>query len=387
MSKAAQRSENKIINVIDEFDYSTQNDSYNEQFRKWRRHKENKFSFSFSSNKNESIFIDGKGFIEENAVNAEKEIITKIFYVIGNAMLMWLVTDTIIVKFLIKFLSIIGVDVHNNFFNTSVYGGSMEIVIVLVAVSVIKVLASMIYIRKRFKVPLKVEFMHTMNHPSGLLTAISLVLLVCTAVNIPSAFSGETKEIYSFFRSIDTDVSVWGQAEFVIYTVFDIIVMSILNEMMFRGAMFAVCRQFGDAFAIIMTSLTAALLTHDFSDMGAVFLISAIGSYGMLRSGSIFTPIAVNIVYKMYSLALAIIEVDPSVNMSITRGMFMAAVFLSGAFGFIVCYLHNRKKNIKLAVYESEFSQGGRILFAVKVFPYIAVGIICIVYAIVGAMF
>ena len=140
-------------------------------------------------------------------------------------------------------------------------------------------------------------------------------------------------------------------------------------------------------FAIIITSLTAALLTHNFNDMAAVFLISAIGSYGMLRSGSIFTPIAVSIVYKMYVLALIVIEVDSSVNMSITRGMFMAAVFIAGTAGTIICFLHNRKKDIKLAVYKSEFSLGKRIVFSVKIFPYIAVGLICIVYALAGAVF
>ncbi|HAE51782.1 MAG TPA: CAAX protease family protein [Ruminococcus sp.] len=386
MNKAAQHS-NKIINVIDEFDYSTQNESYNEQFRKWRRKKENKFSFSFSSNKNESVFIDGKGFVSENAVSAEKEILSRIFCTVGNAMLIWLVTDTIILKFLIKFFSIIGINVHNNFFSTGIYGGSIEIVISIIIVSLIKMLVTMLYMHKQFRVPLKVEFMHTMNHPSGLVTAISLALVVCTIINIPSAFSVETKEIYSFFRNIDADVSVWGQAEFLVYTIFDIIVISILSGMIFCGAMFAVCRQFGDLFAIITTSLTAALLTHNFNDMAAVFLISAIGSYGMLRSGSIFTPIAVNVVYKMYILALTVIEVDPSVNMSITKGMFMAAVFIAGTAGTIICFLHNRKKDIKLAVYESEFSLGKRIVFSVKVFPYIAVGLICIVYALAGAVF
>lgn len=386
MNKAAQHS-NKIINVIDEFDYSTQNESYNEQFRKWRRKKENKFSFSFSSNKNESIFIDGKGFVSENAVSAEKKILSRIFCTVGNAMLIWLVTDTIILKFLIKFFSIIGINVHNNFFSTGIYGGSIEIVISIIIVSLIKMLVTMLYMHKQFRVPLKVEFMHTMNHPSGLVTAISLALVVCTIINIPSAFSVETKEIYSFFRNIDADVSVWGQAEFLVYTIFDIIVISILSVMIFCGAMFAVCRQFGDLFAIITTSLTAALLTHNFNDMAAVFLISAIGSYGMLRSGSIFTPIAVNVVYKMYILALTVIEVDPSVNMSITKGMFMAAVFIAGTAGTIICFLHNRKKDIKLAVYESEFSLGKRIVFSVKVFPYIAVGLICIVYALAGAVF
>ena len=153
------------------------------------------------------------------------------------------------------------------------------------------------------------------------------------------------------------------------------------------GAVFAVCRQFGDLFAIIITSLTAALLTHDFGDMAAVFLISVIGSYGMLRSGSIFTPIAVSIVYKMYVLALTVIEAEPSVSMSMTRGMFMSLVFIAGAVGAILCFLHNRKKGKMLAEYKSEFPLGKRILFSVKIFPYIAVGLVCIVYALVGVVF
>ncbi len=33
-----------IVDVIDEFDYSTQNESYNEKFRKWRKKKENPFA-------------------------------------------------------------------------------------------------------------------------------------------------------------------------------------------------------------------------------------------------------------------------------------------------------------------------------------------------------
>ena len=387
MNKTAECSDSKIINVIDEFDYSTQNDSYNGQFIKWRRKKENKFSFSFSSNKDESIFIDGKGFISESAVSAEKRTLARIFNIIGNAMLIWLVTDTIVVKFLVKFLSIIGIDVNSNFFNNTIYGGSLEIVTVIIMVSLIRMIVTMFYLHESFKVPLKVEFMHTMNHPSGLVTGISLALLVCTIINIPSAFSPDTKEIYSFFRNIDTDVSVWGQVEFVVYIIFDTIIMSILSEMIFCGAVFAVCRQFGDLFAIIITSLTAALLTHDFGDMAAVFLISVIGSYGMLRSGSIFTPIAVSIVYKMYVLALTVIEAEPSVSMSMTRGMFMSLVFIAGAVGAILCFLHNRKKGKMLAEYKSEFPLGKRILFSVKIFPYIAVGLVCIVYALVGVVF
>ena len=38
------------INVIEEFDYSTQSKLYSDHFKEWRKRKENPFSFSFEMN-------------------------------------------------------------------------------------------------------------------------------------------------------------------------------------------------------------------------------------------------------------------------------------------------------------------------------------------------
>ena len=43
-----------IINVVDQFDYSTQNDNYNAKFRAWRKNKENPYAFNFKLNRKES---------------------------------------------------------------------------------------------------------------------------------------------------------------------------------------------------------------------------------------------------------------------------------------------------------------------------------------------
>ena len=73
-------SEKTIINVVDQFDYSTQNDVYNEKFREWRNNKENPYAFNFKQNRKESIFVDGKGFENKSAVSAEQDCISKIMY-------------------------------------------------------------------------------------------------------------------------------------------------------------------------------------------------------------------------------------------------------------------------------------------------------------------
>lgn len=83
-----------IIDVVDEFDYSTQNDNYNDSFIKWRKNKDNPFAFNFSANKNESLFIEGKGFINDSFMASEYEIINRIFFILGTAMLLWAVSYT-----------------------------------------------------------------------------------------------------------------------------------------------------------------------------------------------------------------------------------------------------------------------------------------------------
>ena len=371
-----------IVNVIDEFDYSTQNEFYNEKFKKWRRNKDNHCAFNFVANKNEKVYVESKGFVAHSFEEAEKESLTHIVYIIGIAALMWLVTEDVIGKLGISLFTLLGFDIHANFFNSSIYGGSMEIVAALIVVSVLKIVVPAIYAHIKFKFPRKVEFMGKMNNSLALVGAISLTLIICTATSLPSAYSSESKEIYDYFRSIDADLYVWDQTEFLVYTIFDVVIMSIISEIFFRGAMFAALRQFGDPFAIIFTALTAGLLTQDFRAMPVTILISLVAGYGMVSSGTMFTAISVSIVYKMYNLALLILETDRTEKMPLTRNIFMMITLAAGIIGFVVFWIaFVRRKKGGIALYSSEYSRWRRFGFALKTFPYSAVLLICLAYA------
>ncbi|MDE5619350.1 MAG: CPBP family intramembrane metalloprotease [Ruminococcus sp.] len=381
--KTASNYEKTIIDVVEEFDYSTQNELYNKKFRKWRKNKNNPYAFNFTTNKKERIFIDGKGFVNNSPAESEHETISRIFFIIGTAMLLWVTIDNIIGKMIIYFLDIIGVNVHTTFFSTSCYGGSIEIVTALIVISLIKICLPAFYIHKKLKMPHKVEFMSTMNHPSELISAIALSLAVCTVTNIPDAYSSSAREIYSYFKSINTDVSVWGQTEYVIYTIFDVIIVSVASEVFFRGAIFSALRQFGDAFAIIITAVMASLLTQNFQEMPTVFLISVIASIGMLKSGSIFTAFAVSIVYKMYQLSIVIIEMNTSENMFLIRNLIMTGIFIVSSFTAIFIYMVRSRKNKQhyFAEYHSDISTKDRLIFSFKSFPFGAVVFVCLIAA------
>lgn len=387
-SNSKNTSDEDIIDVIDDFDYSTQNESYNNNFRIWRKKKNNPFSFSFVKNKKESVYIEGRGFIANSAVDAEKKVLSDIFYNIGIALLIYVTFNNVLNKIIISILDIMGVDVHNNYFISVIYGGSKEIVIVLIVTTSIKVLVPLLFLHFRFKLPAKVEFMRSMNNPAALFAAISMALIICTIASLPSAYSSETKEIYQFFQDIQTDISVWGQSEFIIYTIFDVIIISFLSEIFFRGAMFAVLRQFGDLFAILMTSLMTGFLVQDFNKMPAVILISLVASYGMLASGTLFTSIAVVIVYKMYQLAITVIEIDTSEKMPLTRNLFMIIMLVIGGIGLSIYWIFsvkNKKSNI--ACYKSELTSRQRFLYSLKIFPFSVIGLLCIMAALTKAVF
>lgn len=373
------------FSVVDNYDYSTQSESYNRDFIKWRKKKDNLFAFGFEVNKDESVYVDGRGFVVKSASDAEIEVLVRVFYILGLALIAYVVLDTLFRKGLIILLSYLNIDIHANFFSDSLYGGSKEIVAVLIVTALLKVLIPAAYLQKRFGLPRNVEFMRSMHDPAGLVGAIAATFIVCVGSSLPNAYSSEPTEIYTYFKNLNADVEVWGQFEYLLYTLFDIIIMSIFTELFFRGAMFAVMRQFGDAFAVIMTSLTTAMLTMDLREAPIMFVISLIASVGMLYSGSIFTAIAVNIVFKMYQLALIVIQADHAVRMPLTRNMFMIIVLVSGAVMLLIVWLlHKYRGNKKILVsYSSDMNLLQRMVYSVKIFPYSAVAVICFVYAIV----
>lgn len=382
MAKQTDSEEKVIINVVDEFDAAMQGSGYNGNFKKWRKNKDNPYAFNFEKNNKEKIFNESRGFETPSQTEEGKKVFGSIMRETGILMLIVVVFRSIIGKLVIIVLDLIGLDIHTTTFSSGVYGGGKEIIATTIILALAALLTPVIYLHKKMRMPLKAGIMHTVRDSAEIIGAIGFAMIFCTIACLPAVYSSETKDIYTYFASAETDVSAWGQEEFVVYTIFDVIILSVLTELLFRGGIFSALRQFGDITAIIVTTAMSVLLTGDFYAMPAALLISFVSSLGMLRSGTIFTAIAVRIVYKMYQLALVILEVDASENMEITRNLFMISVFLLGVILAAAVILTGNRKNKRCIVkYESEFNESKRLAFAVKVFPFSAVSLLCIIQA------
>ena len=378
--------ERQLIDVVEEYDYDTQYEQYNRYYKNWRKNKQNPFAFNFEMNRRESVYIEGKGFKVPSLLDAESEVIGHIMHVVGIAMLMWVFIDNIIGKAAIQILGHFGIDIHANFLSDGVHGGPKEIVTFFIAVSFLKVLVPAVYMKKVFKVPKEVRFMNVLNHPADLLSSIAMSLAVSVVSTLPNIYNNTNSQLYNYFSTIDTDVSAWGQTEFVVYTIYDIIILSIITELFFHGALFAPLRQFGDFFAIGITAAIAGLLSEDLSELPAAILITLVAGVGMVRSGSIYTAFFVRIIYKMYKLAIVIIETDTSASMYLDRNLFMLAVFVSGVGTVLFIRLISEKREC-YSKYYSEIPESKRIRAAVKAYPFPVVACLCILAIILKQVF
>ncbi len=380
--KLSDTSDNIVIDVVEQFDYSTQNESYNESFISWRKKIDNPYAFNFSRNRKESVFVEGKGFETRSFSDAEQTCIGKILNVAGIAMFIWIVADNIISRLAVAIFDLFGFNIHTSFISKAYYGGKTEIVTALILISVIKIWLPAHYVHQKLKMPRRVEFMTTLNHAPDMFGAIFMALSVSAITSLPSIYTNRMREVFDYFRSINADSSVWDQEQFVIYTIFDILVVTVISELFFRGAIFAALRQFGDTFAIIITSLMSGLLVQDFLEMPAAIMISAVASIGMLRSGSVFTAIFVQTIFKMYRLALVLADADSNDSLHLRRNSFILLVFIVGATGASILHLFRRNQELhRIAEYNSELTLRQRMIVAFKAFPVSAVVCFCILAA------
>ena len=373
-----------VLNVVEDFDCSTQNSTYNKLFKEWRKQKDNPYAFNFKANKKEKVFNDSRGFEKQFPEKAEKTIINRLMYIIGIAMLLLVVIDSAFGKVTIYLLGLIGFDIHISFISSAMYGDVSLVLFTFICISILKLLVPVIYITKKLDMPRKIGFMSKVNSSAALIESLGLTLIACTVVCLPTAYSSDSKEIFTFVKSVNTDLALWDSKEFIVYTMFSIIVLPVLFELFIHGPIFTALRQFGDIFAIGVTTAVACIITRDFTEAPAVLVMTVLAAVSMLRSGTIMSAITVNIVYRVYTFALINLEVSNSANMLIKRNIFMLSALVAGVLLSGSVYIFNKLKKTRrhyIAAYSSGLSPARRFYVAARSYPFLAVVFVCIIDA------
>lgn len=377
MSNIKEKQKDISIDVTETFDYSGQSDEYINAYKKWRKNPDNPFAYNYSEKKNEITFCESKGFVKAIPEEKEEKVLSKVLYIFGTVLILSLFIQIIFSKILIAVLDYYGVNIHNSFLNYSVYGGQQEVMIVMIIVTLLKFCVPLLIIKKALKMPLKASLPCKLQSSKDLFLCIALCLSVSVLTSISRAYSDSTKEYFTFFNCYDKEFSLMNQSELVIYMFLDVVIVSIMNEFLFHGAIFQALRQFGNLYAVIVTATFSALMANDIASALSVFSVSVVAGISILRSGTVFTAVAVQITNKIYLSALTIIELSFS-DVSLKKAYFMIICFI---IGIVVSsgIWHSMNKEIFLKKNLSTFlSAKQKVLLVFSTIPTFTVIFLCI---------
>lgn len=373
------------IDVVEDFSYSGQSEEYITAYKKWRKNTDNPFAYNFSQNSKESVFVDGQGFVHSLPQEEEAKPLKRVLYVIGYSLILYLFIEYAVSKIIVEILDYAGVNIHNSFFNFSVYGGKMEVMSVIIAVNLLKFCVPYMVLQKNFRMPLKVALPCKLQSGRDLIMCIFIGIAVSVITSVSRAYSASEREFFSFFKGYSNEISFMGQKELIIYMLFDIVIVSVMTEFLFSGMIFQTLRQFGNCFAVLTSAFFSAIITHDISYMPATFAISVVSMISILRSGTVFTGVAVRIISRIYIFALTIIETSES-EMFLKRSNFMCICLIISL--AVICILWNTmpKKFVMIENFKTFLSFRKKVSIIFSMVSTLTLILLCFVIVTINAV-
>mgnify|MGYP004457646829 FL=1 len=377
MSNIKEKQKDILIDVTETFDYSGQSDEYINAYKKWRNNPDNPFAYNYIKKKNEVTFCESKGFVKIIPEEKEQKVLSKVLYIFGIILILFLFIQFIFSKIFIAVLDNFGVNIHNSFLNYSIYGGQKEVMSAMIIITFLKFCVPLLIIKKALKMPLNASLPCKLQSSKDLFLCMAICLSVSVLTSISRAYSDSKIEYFTFFNCYNKEFSLLNQSELVIYMILDVVIVSIMSEFLFHGAVFQALRQFGDLYAVIVTASFSALMTNNIASVFSVFAVSVVAGISILRSGTVFTAVAVQIINKIYLTALTIIELSFS-DTSLKKAYFMIICFIIGIAVSSLIW-HSTNKEIFLKKNLSTFlSAKKKILLIFTTIPTFTIIFICI---------
>lgn len=296
-----------ILDIAKSSSYQNQSSEYYNEYAEWRSKKNNKYGYAYVKDVREKTYVDGKGFVSDGPDRAERKALTNCFKLISTLLIISQVL-TIFENFLIG--KVMGIGAYStNFFSYSsdVYSLEFSAVVVSCAISVLKLALPILLFFLITDIPKSVVLPKSNN--SNYEVTISGIAFMLMATIIGRCANSGLSSIFGFFGIRVSDFSFINTSDMksvVVYCICEYVVISILLEIFFRGIVLQLFRQYGDMFALLVSCITNVFFYNDFTMIGYIALTSVIIGLFTLRSGSIYTAIAMRISARIVNMVVSL---------------------------------------------------------------------------------
>lgn len=300
----AEQKKDFVIDVAKERKYQNQNDEYYKEFLKWRTDPSNPYGYKFVHDTREHTYVDGEGYLEKKPYQAEKKALGKCCAFIGLIMLVMLLVD-VLGLFLGRYIFGIN-NLYNGFYSDF---SDAEVLpsaagYTLMAFQLLKYVIPIAIFAAFTKIPHKVALPSgEMNYRlcgSGIVILLAVMAIGRIADYVFMEFLNYVNIDPTYSGYIKTD----DVALLIIYITGKYLLIPILTEILFRGCFLQFFRQFGDFFAILITSAVSCLCSYDIVHCGYIFSISLVLGLFTIKSGSIKTTVIMSIALQLVTFAV-----------------------------------------------------------------------------------
>ncbi|MCQ2408609.1 MAG: CPBP family glutamic-type intramembrane protease [Oscillospiraceae bacterium] len=321
--------EGSHTDVVEDFSYSSRNRTYNSDYLIWRRHTKGAFIYRFTGIQNENVYVDGNAVAPVTAASAERNALMQCSQIIGLVLLVFLLIAVVGGSVLIALLRLFHIDIRLDFLSLQMDGSQWACVAVKSITAVLKYLLPSLLLLRICKLPRRIVFPVSNGAVLEMLAAAGAGMLIAGIYSLTANSLGVASAQDLFLYK--------DMAAILTYGVFEVLVISMLAEMLLRGCIFPLLRQFGDPFAVLFTALIAAFLPNATPDRLAELLIGLAAGYLFLRAGSIVKCIVIRVIFSVLSYARLVFVYSMSVMqlwefalLLISIGVLTAALYVRG---------------------------------------------------------
>lgn len=297
-------------------------------------------------------YVDGYGFTPPPPVITERRVLQRYSNGLGFAILLYFFLSAIVPFILLGGFAVFRPAIR-------VYGN--QVLAPGIILQIINILSSAICLFLPFflfllfsRVPLRVAFPLRSFSPSLCVPCVFLALSVSVIGVTSSSLIGELLGL--FHLQPHTNIHMPNDPVSLALFGFQLcIITPIIEEFVFRGAIFQSMRRFGDSFALMISSLLFALFHLNLVQAPNAFLMGLVIGYSVLYSGSLWVGVIIHAVNNSLSFLMQIISTAlPEEYQSIFTLLVFAFYLVSGICALLI--LVRKYPNMFMFIRSTTFS-------------------------------
>lgn len=363
--------EEHIIDVATSFNCKHQDEEYNVAYKKWRADGNNSFAYNYVNDTREHAYLDGRGFIEQSPDAIEKSSLMKNMSIIGTILVISLLIQTI-GKYLYIYISkFLGCDVNYDIISGLSNASDGYIILMNYVIQIFGYVFPAILLMRFLKLPPVVIFPLKVINKDMHKIAIPAIMVMFTIGNYGIMLFEKVLGVMDIKITELTFFLPKTQGLAVLSILLNLVISPIIIEFCLRGAIMQSLRQFGDDFALIITSIISALMIHNFTYSLCAFMLSLVIGYFVLRTGSLLTGIVMRIFFFSASYGVYLVRflyTEDMVNF-ITSIIFFSFITI----GFFIILMTIRKKRdfAFLSIQKTYITTKEKLLYSISTLPII----------------